>query len=106
MPDKNHAGNDKHLKAFMQVLEKYQSRHQRAKIDAYRYGPYSIRIRIIDPDFAGVNRMDRHKIVWRFLDELSEETLNHLGLLVLLAPKEKKSSFASLEFDDPVASKV
>ncbi len=36
-----------------EVLSEYKQDHPRAIIDVYRYNPVSIRIRVIDVDFAG-----------------------------------------------------
>jgi len=35
---------------------------------------------------------------------LPDDVSSHLSLLPLLTPREKKTSFASSEFDDPVSS--
>jgi stress-induced morphogen len=97
---------DEYLDAVMTVLAKYESQHPRAEIVGYRQNSVSIRIRIVDPDFANISRTDRHDTVWRVLDELPEEIQSHLSTILLLTPDEKKKSFASLEFDDPVPSKL
>jgi stress-induced morphogen len=93
---------DEILDAVGKILRVYEDRHPRARIEAYRRDSASIRIRIIDPDFEGLDRAKRHGDVWRLLDELPEDVLSHLSLLLLLTPKEKKTSFASYEFDHPV----
>lgn len=97
---------DKYLEAVMEVLAKYEAQHPHAEIEGYRQNSVSLRIRIVDPDFAGVSRTDRHNTVWRILDELPEEIQSHLSTILLLTPDEKKASFASFEFDDPVPSKL
>ncbi len=98
--------SDKFLDAFMKTLAKYEAQHPRAQIEAYRQGRFSIRIRIIDPDFSGVALAERHDAVWQHLDELPEEALSHLSILLLLTPKEKKKSFANMEFENPIPSEV
>ena len=40
----------------LDVLREYLHDHPHAHIDVYRYNPVSIRIRVIDVDFAGENR--------------------------------------------------
>ena len=90
----------------MKVMAKYESQHPRAEFEGYRQNSVSIRIRIVDPDFAGVSRTDRHNAVWRVLDELPEEIQSHLSTILLLTPDEKKKSFANSEFDDPIPSKL
>jgi stress-induced morphogen len=95
---------DANLDAVMKVLAKYQAQHPRAEIEAYRQNTVSIRVRIIDPDFAQVSRADRHDVVWKLLDELPEEIQSDLSTILLLTPDEKQKSLANLEFDDPIPS--
>ena len=91
---------------MLKVLAKYESQHPRAEIVAYRQNSVFIRIRIIDPDFGNVSRTDRHNEVWRVLDELPEEIQSDLSTVLLLTPDEKRTSFASCDFDDPIPSKL
>jgi stress-induced morphogen len=97
---------DDYLDAVMKVLANYEAQHPRAQIEGRRQNSVSIRIRIVDPDFANVSRTDRHDAVWRVLDELPEEILSQLTSILLFTPEEKKMSFASVEFDDPIPSKL
>src|SRR4051812_37939693 len=90
------------LDEVINVLRAYETQHPHAEIEGYREDSASIRIRIVDPDFKGISRIDRHNKIWDILDHLSEETLNHLSILVLVTPEEKPKSIASLDFDDPV----
>lgn len=94
--------HDEVLDAVGQILRSYEGQHPRARIEAYRRDSASIRVRIIDPDFEGLDRAKRHEEVWRLLDELPEDVLSHLSVLLLLTPRERKTSFASYEFDHPV----
>jgi hypothetical protein len=86
------------------VLREYEATHPNATIAVYRYNPVSVRIRIIDPDFQGLDRVDRDTAIWRFLDQLPEEVLAEITLLLLLTPKEAKTSLANLEFENPLPS--
>ncbi len=106
MPLNVRGKTDDYLDAVMKVLAKYESRHPRAEIEGFRQNSVSIRIRIVDPDFANVSRTDRHDEVWRVLDELPEEIQSHLSTILLLTPDEKKRSFANFEFDDPIPSSL
>ena len=106
MPVKIRGQSDESLKAMKRVLAKYLAAHPRAEIEAYRQNSAALRVRIIDPDFANSSKLDRHDNVWAILEELPEEVLSQLSLLLLLTPKERKTSFASVEFDDPVPSKL
>jgi len=96
--------SDSDLDAVMKVLAKYESQHPRAEIELFRQSSFSIRIRVVDPDFANFSRTDRHDAIWKLLEELPEEVLSNLSTILLLTPEEKKKSFANVEFDDPIPS--
>jgi hypothetical protein len=98
--------SDEDLKAIKGALAKYAASHPRARIELYRHGSVAIRIRVIDPDFTGVHKAERHDQLWHFLEELPEEVLSQLSVLLLLTPEEKKTSHGSLEFDHPVSSEL
>jgi stress-induced morphogen len=95
---------DLNLQAVRSALARYKSAHPRAETKAYRQNSVSLRVRIVDPDFAGVDKSERHNSVWRYLDELPEDTQSQISVLLLLTPVEQKSSFANVEFDAPVPS--
>ena len=60
----------------------------------------AIRIRIIDPDFAGMDLVDT--LLWKYLDKLPDEAISEITLLLLFTPKETKKSFANMAFENPV----
>jgi stress-induced morphogen len=94
--------NGKDVALVIKTLrKKYAAEHPRARIKAYRYNPASIRVRIIDPDFAGKDRSQRHKEVWPILEELPEEVQADLMLLLLLTPEETGESSGNTEFEHP-----
>ena len=95
---------DSVIDGLIEALRKYEQKHPRAEIDLYRQNRVSVRVRIIDPDFAGRGKPDRHDDVWRYLDTLADETVADISTLILLTPEETATSFANLEFDDPVPS--
>src|SRR5437879_4685786 len=101
--DKNPDGK---VREIMTVLKKYQLAHPKAKIEVYRYNSASVRIRIIDPDFQGYNRIAREQLVWTILDELSDGAVQDISLLLLLTPQETVESFANREFDHPTPSRL
>ena len=78
--------------------------HPSAEIGLYRHGKYSVRVRIVDPSFAGESKPQRHRVAWPYLVGLPEETLSDLSTLLLVTPDEKAFSFASMDFDDPLPS--
>lgn len=65
-----------------------------------------MRIRIIDPAFAGLSRAEREEEVWAALDNLPDDAIAEISLLLLLTPDEAKKSFASYEFDHPIPSRL
>jgi stress-induced morphogen len=96
--------SDAVIERIKSVLSSYRKDHPAARIDLYRQNPASVRIRIVDPDFVGMSRMDRHGRVWKYLDQLSEDEEGDISMLVLLTPDETSRSMANLEFEDPVPS--
>ncbi len=83
------------------VLKGYGALHPRAKIDVYRYNSCSIRIRVIDPDFKGLDRVQRDNLIWTHLEELPEDARSQVTMIVLLVPGEEKKSLGNLEFSNP-----
>jgi hypothetical protein len=94
--------SDPGLDQFIAALEKFQADHPDADISVYRYGKYLVRVRIVDPGFAGQSRSQRHRLAWPYFESLPEETLSDLSSLLLLTPDEVSKSFANSEFDDPI----
>ena len=95
---------DDSLQEIAVALAKYGELHHHADIVIYRQNSVSVRIRIVDPDFDGVNKADRHDIVWNFVKGLSEDQQSEISLLLLLTPDEVDTSFANDEFDHPIPS--
>lgn len=91
-------------KILATLRDQYGVRHPKAQIEVYRYNSASIRIRIIDPGFAGINWIDREEIINPILDALPEDIQAEITVLLLITPKERKSSFMSMEFDDRTRS--
>jgi stress-induced morphogen len=75
-----------------------------ARVDVYRYDPYSLRARIVDRSFEGKSLVEREEPVFRVIRALPDETQQDLTMLILLTPKEQKTSMMNLEFDDPTPS--
>jgi hypothetical protein len=99
-------GPDRVVSDIFAALQRYDAMHREADIEIYRQNPVSVRIRILNPEFAGKSRAQREEEVWRELEQLPEETAADISLLLLLTPAEAKNSFASFEFDDPVPSRL
>ena len=94
------------LRQIVDALAEYDKAHPKAAIEAYRQNSVSVRIRIVNPEFAGKSRAHREEDVWAALDELPEDAAAEISLLLLLTPSEAKQSFANAEFDDPIPSKL
>jgi stress-induced morphogen len=104
MAGKVRGTTDDTLDQVLRALGPYESQHPKADVEVYRQNSASIRVRIVDPDFSGISRADRHDAVWRFLERLPEEAQSQISLLLLLTPEETKLSFANVEFDNPAPS--
>lgn len=81
------------------------------QVDAYRYNPASIRVRVIDPRFTGLSVEKRDAMVEPVLDKLPEQTRADIISLYTFAPEELappptsfKEYFLNIEFDDPSPS--
>lgn len=96
--------SDPVIDRMMEAIRAYEADHPNARIVLYRQNPVSVRVRIIDPDLAGRNKIERSKEAWKYLDSLPDEVQSDFSSLILLAPAETKMSFANLEFEDPVPS--
>ena len=92
------------LQSVAEALAHYEERHDNADIVVYRHNSVSVRIRIVDPDFDGINKAERHDIVWDFVKDLPEDQQSEISLLLLLTPDEVERSFANDEFDNPIPS--
>ena len=92
------------IEQMMEALRAYESDHPTSRIALYRQNQCSVRVRIIDPDFTGQDRVERHADVWRYLDVLPDDTVADLSSLTLITPDEIPTSFANMEFEDPVPS--
>ncbi|MBY0526714.1 MAG: hypothetical protein K2R98_25200 [Gemmataceae bacterium] len=97
---------DSEIEQIRDLLTEYQRDHGKAKIDVERQNNVSIRIRIIDPDFKGTDRVDRDTAVWKILDRLPEAVISNITMLLLLTPQERGKSLANLEFEDPIPSRI
>jgi stress-induced morphogen len=88
------------------ALQDYQFSHPEARIKSYRQNSASIWVRIIDPSFRGMDRAERHDLIWNVLESLPEDTLSEIMILLLLTPEETKKSIANMDFEDPIPSNL
>ena len=94
--------DDIYVQQFADALGEWDAAHEHAQIAVRRVNSACVHIRIIDPDFLGTRRRDRHDQVWSILEKLPDDTIQELSMLLLLTPDEAKKSYASMEFDEPV----
>ena len=97
---------DVQVQQILDVLTEYERVHPLAQIEGRRQNPVSIRLRIIDPDFQGMDRITREPEIWKLLRKLPEEVFVNITMLLLLTPGEAEHSLASQEFDHPIPSRV
>jgi hypothetical protein len=98
-------GEDEYVRKFREALvEKYLPVHARARVDAKRYNSDSVRVRVLDPDFAHKAMVKRDDAVWEVLDTLPDDTRREISTLILLTPKVAKTSLMNVEFEDPMPS--
>lgn len=85
--------------AIATAVAAYTSGHPAAEAQVHRYSPVSVRVRVIDPDFRGKSRSERHKTLWALLYPLDEDVLGELTMLLLLTPEERESSMVNRDFE-------
>ena len=98
--------DDEQVDQIVGALTVYQANHPESHVDVVRRRPYSIHIRIIDPDFEGIDWDEREPEVWKALEAVDDETFQNITVLLLLAPSETERSFANMEFENPVPSRL
>jgi hypothetical protein len=96
---------DETLEAISAALRMYEASHTPPpRIDLYRQNSVSVRIRVVDSAFRGLDRAQRSALVWKYLDALTDDAQADISMLLLLTPEETERSFANFEFDDPIPS--
>ena len=95
---------DPAIDSIIGALAPFGATRPLARLDIYRQNVVSIRVRIIDPGFAGETKSQRSVRVWHYLEGLPEEIAGDISTMLLLTPTEVARSFANVEFEDPVPS--
>jgi len=98
--------SDATIETMIEALAAYEAANDQTQVGLYRQNSVSVRIRIIDPSFKGLDKSQRQSKVWPYLDRLPEEVQSDISMLLLLAPDEAETSFANFEFNDPVPSRL
>jgi hypothetical protein len=92
--------SDTVIQQIIEAIQPYKAQHPDAEVEARRSNPASVGLRIVDTGFEGVDRIQRENLIWPMLDKLSEDAQSELSMLVLVTPKEKFTSVASLTFQE------
>jgi hypothetical protein len=98
--------SDRVLKRIAEELTAYESEHPGSAAVLYRQNPAAVRIRIIDPTFAELDRIERDDLVWKYLNKLPASERGDITVVLLLAPEELETSFANQDFEDPIPSRI
>jgi len=96
---------DEPLEEILHVLAPYGASHGQASLEAHREDAFSVFVRIIDPDFKGMEDFDRLEVIRTYLKPLSLIAWNHLGTVLLLTPAEARKSLENQDFENLKASK-
>lgn len=97
---------DEDVQAIAQALQAYEQHHSQAEVVLYRQNSVAVSVRIIDADFQGISRADRHDLVWDYFAALPDETQSQVTILLLLTPEETENSIANLDFEHPIPSRL
>jgi stress-induced morphogen len=94
--------------AIKSALDEYDRNHSRARTDVRRQNSASVRIRIIDSAFTGLDRVQRENLVWPMLRKLPEVAQDDISMLLLLTPEESTSPglLMNFEFEHPLPSPI
>jgi hypothetical protein len=97
-----HKREDKYVCRLREELAKaYRAKHPRAQIDVKREYRFCVRVRVLDPDFARKDRLDRNEMVWEAIHTLPEDYWDQVSLLLLFTPQEAKTSLMNrFEFEE------
>ena len=106
MPELLRGKSDPAVKQIKDVLSQYEAEHAGAKAALYRRNSASVRIRIIDPSFSGRSIGERSEQAWLYLRKLPEAVRDDISVLLLLPPEEAATSFANVEFENPLPSRL
>jgi hypothetical protein len=97
---------DAQVQQILDILTADERAHPQAQIEGRRHSPVSIRLRIIDPDLHGRDRLEREPEIWTLLQRLPKEVLVTITMLVLLTPEEAEKSYASQECEHPIPARL
>jgi len=94
--------SDEVIDRIRDALRPFEVEHPEAQIDIYRYNSVCVRVRIIDPWFAGLDFLGRRELIGKWLESLDDDAYTEISMTVLLTPGEARRSFVNRKFEDPV----
>ena len=88
---------------YDRFLLRFPSLPNKVEQVVYRYNPAAVRVRIIDPVFAGKTFKERELMIQDVLDTLPPGVEDDITVLLLLTPREAKDpkEIMNIEFDAP-----
>jgi len=99
------AAKDKVTPETVRIVKLLESHfpHHPAKFPpaAYRYNSASIRVRVVDDSFTGLDLLDRQEKVRPLLRKLPRGTRSDITILLLLTLEEVEDSWGNREFENP-----
>lgn len=89
------------------LREHFLPRRPGAQLDVYRYNSASIRIRVIDLEYASKDLTERDDDIWEvFKKYVDRDTVSQISVILLLAPDETISSAMNRDFENPTPSRL
>ena len=88
-------------KRIERLIDEHYPNCPKDLLRAYRYNFASIRVRVVDERFRGMNRAERDRIVSPLIDTLPEETVQDINILLILTPDELDESLMNREYEHP-----
>lgn len=91
--------SDPAVESILKALEELKENKPAVSVDAVRANLASIRIRVVDPAFAAVDRAERDERIWELLSRISPDFRSEVSVLLLLSPEEQSESIGNREFE-------
>ena len=102
---------DHYVEQIVEILSSnHLPNHPQARIDAYYDDERGIRVRILDPDYAGMKMEQRWQPFFELIASQLPEAQSEIGMLFFMTPTEAANRYAHMngEFEDhlPMPSRL